>query len=42
LPPKAKEAYQDMLDNIDNVGVVQRVIDFLQDADVAKAKAVPR
>lgn len=42
LPPKAKEAYQDMLDNIDNVGAVQRVIDFLQDADVAKAKAVPR
>lgn len=39
LPPKAQEAYQQMLDNIDNVGVVQRVIDFLQDADVAKAMA---
>jgi cytochrome c-type protein NapC len=42
LPPKAKEAYATMLDNIDNVGPVQRVIDFLQGADVAKAKAVPR
>jgi cytochrome c-type protein NapC len=28
-----------MLDHIDEVGPVQRMIDFLQDADVAKAKA---
>lgn len=42
LPPKAREAYQDMLDNIDNVGPVQRVIDFLQSADVARAQAAPR
>ena len=42
LPAKAREAYQDMLDNIDNVGTVQRVIDFLQSADVARAQAAPR
>lgn len=42
LPPKAAEAYQDMLDNIDKVGMVQNVVDFLQDADVAKAKAAKR
>ncbi len=39
LPPRAAEAYQEMLANIDNVGPVQRLIDFLQDANVAKAKA---
>jgi len=39
LPPKAQEGYRDMLDHIDEVGPVQRIIDFLQDADVAKAKA---
>jgi cytochrome c-type protein NapC len=39
LPPKAREEYSDMLDHIDEVGPVQRLIDFLQDADVAKAKA---
>lgn len=40
LPPKAQEAYADMLTNIDNVSPIQRVIDFLQDADVQKAKAI--
>lgn len=39
LPPQAATAYQNMLDNIDNVGTLQRIIDYLQDADVAKAKA---
>lgn len=39
LPPKAREEYRDMLDHIDQVGPMQRLIDFLQDADVAKAKA---
>ena len=42
MPPKAIEAYQDMLDNIENVGVTQKISDFLQGADVAKAKAVGR
>ncbi len=42
LPAQAQAAYQDMLDNIDKVGPVQKVIDFLQDADVAKAKAAKR
>jgi len=42
LPPNAKEAYTAMLDNIDNVGAVQSVIDFLQGADIDKAKAAPR
>ena len=42
LPPKAAAAYQEMLDNIDKVGLTQSVIDFLQDADVAKAKAARR
>jgi len=39
LPLKAHEAYQNMLDNIDNVGLTQRVIDLLQHADIPKAKA---
>ena len=39
LPPKAQDEYRDMLDHIDEVGPVQRMIDFLQNADVAKAKA---
>ncbi len=39
LPPRAQEAYQEMLANIDNVGPVQKLVDFLQDADLAKAKA---
>jgi cytochrome c-type protein NapC len=39
LPPKAREEYSDMLDHIDEVGPLQRLIDFLQDANVAKAKA---
>lgn len=38
LPPHATEGYQEMLANIDNVGPVQRLIDFLQGADVEKAK----
>lgn len=42
LPPKAGEAYQQMLDNIDNVGLIQRMVDYLQDADVAKARAAQR
>jgi len=42
LPPKAGVAYQDMLDNIDKVGTVQRIIDYLQGADVEKAKAAKR
>lgn len=42
LPPHAAENYQKMLDNIDNVSLTQKVIDFLQGADVAKAKAAPR
>ena len=28
-----------MLDNIDKVGPLQKLIDFLQDADVERAKA---
>jgi cytochrome c-type protein NapC len=28
-----------MLDHIDEVGPLQKLIDFLQDADVARAKA---
>lgn len=39
MPAHAPEAYQAMLESIDSVGPVQKVIDFLQDADVAKAKA---
>ncbi|MDE2379447.1 NapC/NirT family cytochrome c [Bradyrhizobium sp.] len=39
LPPKAREEYRDMLEHIDEVGPTQRLIDFLQDANVAKAKA---
>ena len=39
LPPKAQEAYREMLDHIDEVGPLQKLIDFLQDADVARAKA---
>ena len=39
LPPRAAESYQDMLANIDKVGPVQKLIDFLQGADVEKAKA---
>ncbi|MCC2103852.1 MAG: NapC/NirT family cytochrome c, partial [Hyphomicrobiales bacterium] len=39
LPPKAVDAYQDMLAHIDQVGPVQKLIDFLQGADLAKAKA---
>ncbi len=39
LPPRAPEAYQDMLAHIDQVGPVQKLIDFLQGADVEKAKA---
>jgi len=42
LPPNAKEAYAEMLDSIDKVGPVQKVIDFLQGADVERAKAAPR
>jgi len=42
LPPKASEAYQHMLDNIDKVGLIQRIVDYLQDADVAKAKAAQK
>lgn len=42
LPPKAADAYQSMLDTIDNVGLMQRIVDYLQDADVAKAKAAKR
>jgi len=42
LPPQAPAAYQQMLDNIDNVGPLQKLIDVLQDADVAKAKAAKR
>ena len=42
LPPKAQEAYSDMIENIDDVGVIQKVIDYLQDADVARAKAIGR
>jgi cytochrome c-type protein NapC len=42
LPPQAAENYQKMLDNIDNVSLTQKVIDVLQGADVAKAKAAPR
>lgn len=38
LPPHAPQAYQQMLANIDNVGPLQRLIDFLQGADVEKAK----
>ncbi len=38
LPPHAPAAYQEMLANIDNVGPVQKLIDFLQGADVEKAK----
>jgi hypothetical protein len=40
LSPNAHKAYEDMLANIDNVGPVQKLIDFLQDADVARAKAI--
>ncbi len=39
LPAQASQAYQAMLDTIDDVGPVQTAIDFLQGADVAKAKA---
>ncbi|MFO1147434.1 MAG: NapC/NirT family cytochrome c [Alsobacter sp.] len=39
LPPKARESYEEMLASIDQVGPVQRLIDFLQNADVDKAKA---
>lgn len=39
LPPHATQAYQEMLDTIDEVGPIQKVIDFLQNADVEKAKA---
>lgn len=39
LPPHAPQAYQEMLDTIDQVGPIQKVIDFLQNADVEKAKA---
>jgi cytochrome c-type protein NapC len=42
LPPHAPQAYQEMLDTIDKVGPVQKAIDFLQNADVEKAKAAPR
>ena len=42
LPPNAAQNYQKMLDNIENVSLVQKVVDFLQGADVAKAKAAPR
>jgi cytochrome c-type protein NapC len=42
LPPHAQQSYAEMLDNIENVGPIQKVIDFLQDADIAKAKAAPR
>ncbi len=42
LPPNAKQSYAAMLDNIDNVGIIQKTIDFLQGADVEKAKAAPR
>jgi cytochrome c-type protein NapC len=38
LPPHAVDSYQDMLANIDNVGPIQKLIDFLQGADVEKAK----
>ena len=39
LPAQASQAYQQMLDEIDNVGALQRVIDVLQNADVERAKA---
>lgn len=39
LPPRAKESYAEMLATIDRVGPIQHAIDFLQGADVAKAKA---
>ena len=39
LPPSAKESYAEMLATIDRVGPIQHAIDFLQGADVAKAKA---
>ncbi len=42
LPPKAVEAYNDMLDTIDKVGLTQRIVDYLQDADVEKAKTAKR
>ena len=41
-PAGAQKAYKEMLDSIDNVGPVQKLVDFLQGADVAKAKAAPR
>jgi cytochrome c-type protein NapC len=40
LPPNAHKAYEEMLTNIDQVGPVQKLIDFLQDADVPRAKAI--
>jgi cytochrome c-type protein NapC len=39
LPANAATAYQTMLDNIDNVGPLQKLIDFMQGADVERAKA---
>lgn len=42
LPPSAKEAYAEMLDTIEKVGPVQKIVDFLQGADIEKAKAAPR
>ncbi|QLP96782.1 MAG: NapC/NirT family cytochrome c [Rhodoblastus sp.] len=42
LPAHAPDAYTEMLDTIDKVGPIQQAIDFLQDADVQKAKAAPR
>jgi cytochrome c-type protein NapC len=39
LPAHAPEAYQEMLSKIDDVGAIQKVIDFLQNADVERAKA---
>ena len=39
LPPKAADAYQNMLDHIDDVSLTQKIIDVLQGADIARAKA---
>jgi cytochrome c-type protein NapC len=39
LPAHAPDAYQEMLAKIDDVSAIQKAIDFLQGADVERAKA---
>jgi cytochrome c-type protein NapC len=38
LPPNAHQSYQDMLENVDKVSPLQKLIDYLQEADVGRVR----